>query len=357
MFIYLVIWCIVAFLAIVGCKNHKYRKICTFCIIMVIALFAGLRYERWSDWGPYYSLFMNAGESSRDVEIGFRGLLYISRHTLGNYNVFLCVIYIIVLCLYLREYRYSADAFAPFCLLVFLSTGILSSGGMRQFIAGCVTYYSIRFIREKKLIPFLITILVAFSIHRSAIVFFPIYWIDKIRIKLKPFLILTVVGVFVGRTGLFQRLINLLMPYIYRIGGVSFSYRAQLYINQSVELNILSLGTIKRFLIMIMLLYVQYTNKSEENNYEDCNVDIYINLYSVGFILALFLPGTFARLGGYFYSAEPVSEALIISNAHNRNNKLIEFLFFSILSLIIWIHTLNTFYPELLIPYRSCLFV
>ena len=51
--------------------------------------------------------------------------------------------------------------------------------GCRQVLATAFCLFSVKYIREKKLIPFLLIMLVAFSIHRSSLIFVPFYFVSR----------------------------------------------------------------------------------------------------------------------------------------------------------------------------------
>lgn len=65
------------------------------------------------------------------------------------------------------------------------------SGQMRQGIAIGICIYSFKFIKERRLLPFLLLMYIALGFHKTSIVFIPAFWIVKIPMNsLRIFLVL-----------------------------------------------------------------------------------------------------------------------------------------------------------------------
>lgn len=352
--IYYLVWFFVALMAILGYSNKRYSKMAALMIILVVTLFCGLRFhDRWSDAEMYYSLFMNSGVADKDFEIGFKLLNKICRAILVNYNVYLCAMYGLVLSLYYQEYRDAIDIkYTPFCLFVFCSIMILSSGGFRQFIAGSILFFSIRYIRKRDLKKFLLLIVIAFLFHRTSICFVPMYWISQYKLKFISFFKIALVGVACGSIGLFDYIIRFVLEHMGSFSSVMV--RVKLYMLTTEQLNLFSFGNIKRTLI-ILLFFIILKQKKEIIGGRN-TLQVYLNIYAVGYLLSFFVPGTFSRINVYFYLAEPVIESLAIMNVKKSKYRCLLFLGLIILNLSIWTNTLLTFYPELMFPYKTCIF-
>ena len=81
-------------------------------------------------------------------------------------------------------YRYSPSILLSLVLFYSVFGPFMAMHNiMRQWIAGAIVFYSIKFIIQKKLVLFLITIAVAAGFHFSALVFWPIYFLSKINYK------------------------------------------------------------------------------------------------------------------------------------------------------------------------------
>ena len=87
-------------------------------------------------------------------------------------------------------YRFSENVFLSVIIFVCFGLYVFSFTGLRQAIAFSITFFSLKFIIKRQLVYFLICVLVAFSIHSSAIIYmfvWPLWNIkhtNKLAIKL-----------------------------------------------------------------------------------------------------------------------------------------------------------------------------
>ena len=77
-------------------------------------------------------------------------------------------------------YKYSEDVLLS--VLGFMSFGLMQFylTGFRQSFAIAICLIALEFAFKKKFIAFIVSVLIAASIHQTAIVFIPVYWIVKI---------------------------------------------------------------------------------------------------------------------------------------------------------------------------------
>lgn len=74
-----------------------------------------------------------------------------------------------------------SDAILAFVIYSVLFYSFFSITGIRQTIATAATLFGYELIKKRKLIPFLIVILLASTIHKSALIFIPFYFIARIK--------------------------------------------------------------------------------------------------------------------------------------------------------------------------------
>ena len=93
-------------------------------------------------------------------------------------------------------YRYCEDIFLAFTMYVTLGLYSFMIQGMRQAIAMAILLFALDCCIRRKLFRFLILVLLALAFHKTAILFFPVYFLYGIKIKPIPLLIslLGVVG-------------------------------------------------------------------------------------------------------------------------------------------------------------------
>lgn len=78
-------------------------------------------------------------------------------------------------------YKYSEKPWLSYMIFVSLGLYEYMFGILRQTLALCIVLYAISAIEKRKLVKFLIIVFVAFTIHRTAILFLPLYFIYELK--------------------------------------------------------------------------------------------------------------------------------------------------------------------------------
>lgn len=119
--------------------------------------------------------------SLREETKGFGFKVYqfaIKKFISDDPNVYLMITATFHACGILRLYYKYSTNFTYSMLLFFFSMAFLyMMNGMRQFFAACLIFLFSDFLFEKKTVKFMLVVLVAITIHSSAIVWIPIYFI------------------------------------------------------------------------------------------------------------------------------------------------------------------------------------
>ena len=152
-------------------------------------IWSGFRPNGFGDTGVYRATFLNAGSGwSAALEIlrgdgkdkGFYMAECLLKSVIGNRDVvfFLIVAAIQILCVVLVYRKYSEDFFLSVFLFI-ASTDYLSwtFNGVRQFIAAAMIFATLGLIMKRKWIPVIIVILLASTIHGSAIIMLPVVFV------------------------------------------------------------------------------------------------------------------------------------------------------------------------------------
>ena len=132
------------------------------------------------------SLFYNFYSS----EIGYTFLnVLISFFTENRYIFILIVTLIIYICLFVSIRKYTENY--PLAVVLFMGLWFFFTFTyLRQVLAATIVWLSIQYVVERKFWKFLVVFLIGFSMHNSAIIFFPLYFIP-----LKKFSPKLIVGV------------------------------------------------------------------------------------------------------------------------------------------------------------------
>ncbi|MCF6182105.1 EpsG family protein [Lutibacter sp.] len=85
-----------------------------------------------------------------------------------------------------RNTKRLKDVILAFLIYSVLFYSFFSYTGQRQTIATALILVSYEFIKKKKILPFLFLVLIASTIHKSALIFIPFYFINQIK-KTKNF--------------------------------------------------------------------------------------------------------------------------------------------------------------------------
>ena len=207
-----------------GCDNDKIRKKYIRIICFIMIFHAGLRNVAvGSDTYQYFQLFEDVKTTSwssiyDDLINYYRfgigkdiGYLYFEKTIqifTNEFQIFLFVVAIIFFSslgnfIYRNTSRLN-DAVLAFIIYFVMFYNVFSISAIRQSLATAAALYGYELIKKKKLIPFLLLIVIASLIHKTVLIFLPFYFIAHLK-KEKIFLILTFLAfpiVFIYRNSL-----------------------------------------------------------------------------------------------------------------------------------------------------------
>ena len=255
-------------------------------------------------------------EVSENIEIGY---LYFNRF-IYNYittdpHVFLSIVsacillpFTIVVKKYSKIPALSFIIFASFVIYIF------SFSALRQSIAIGLTTLSYIFVEEKKLLPFLLLVFIASTIHTSAIIFIIVYpCCNYINLNKKTYIILTISLIFLISS--LKSVIQIILPFIFSEG----KYDSYIETNASPAYNLL---------ILIVLFYIaSFFIKRPDTT--DKNMRFFLFLSVACQSLGLISPAA-PRIGFYFFIFIGIALTNIIKNGnftHSSKKLGITFIF------------------------------
>lgn len=179
---------------------YKYKYYINISLLLCILL-SGLRdYSVGADTMAYYESFQRVSNTSwSDIFLNFKKVyiegigkdpgydLFVKFFQVFSSNYRAYLFFIAVLFFYfLRDlfYRFTTDLVEIFLGLVIyqiLFFSFFSITGLRQTIATIFTFISVRYIQKRMFLPFLLLILAASFIHKSVLLFLPLYFIGVIK--------------------------------------------------------------------------------------------------------------------------------------------------------------------------------
>ena len=266
---YLICFGILCVLAVLNVQMHD--KLSTqilsgLATIMLICI-AGLRYETGGDWDTYTLLFNKFPPFSRligrpaefadiSVEEGFVLLCAFVKSLGGTVqHLFFVVTFInitLIACAAGKYTKYPVVALLCYYGILYFNLEMIY---IRQAMAVALCFFALQYIPSKRIIPYMVIVLLACTFHRVAALMIPLYFL--LNIKLPSWVYLAVVGV-----GAVMMLANI--PWIQTIFltiagwlGENYADKAETYTeNAMFAVNRgLSLGFILNLAIFVVIIF------------------------------------------------------------------------------------------------------
>lgn len=212
-----------------GSKVLDSRFLCCFSCILTFDLFVGLRASTVGIDLQNYIVRYNSSPYMLDLptERGYTYLNYFFQHIIHvPFQAFLFFLSSITcLSLFFLFIKFSKDI--TFSLILYITIGAftMSMSGIRQTLAVAITWLSIYFIEKRNLLFFSFLVLLASSIHNSAVIFFVAYFLWGFRLsKMQCFILLAISLSFFYARFLLNPLIVFLQPSKYEGFGLNDNY-------------------------------------------------------------------------------------------------------------------------------------
>ena len=184
---------------IINGDNNRKKYIVSICVILILQ--SGLRnvavgedtYNYFlmfqdvksTSWKDIYGLILDYYRLGFGKDPGYLVFQKIIQILSGEFQIYLIIVAIIFFSalgnFVLKNTKSLGDAMMAFIIYSVLFYSFYSFTGIRQTLATAATLYSYELIKKKKLIPFLILIFLASTIHKSALIFVPFYFIAHIK--------------------------------------------------------------------------------------------------------------------------------------------------------------------------------
>lgn len=245
-------------------KDNRYVKSVMYILIALPLMYiSAVRYYVGTDYGMYRYIFESAA-IGRNITFSSKTFLLFDRiiHQLGG-NFFTSVAIISIIFMMLITISIMENSPYPeISIFLFFTMGYYfqSMNIMRQMMGVSILLFSLKFVRERKLIPFIICVILATGFHSVCIIFIAVYFLYGIKINIKWALAVTPI-LFLGSlltSSLINRLIQFTRFTNY-IGNFSGFVGIRAYLGLAINLAIFIWGT---------MVYSQMLFYSEEENYQ-----------------------------------------------------------------------------------------
>lgn len=268
-------------------KEEKYKKIIDISLIILLCFITGTRYNIGGyDYHVYETVYNNVPLLGNfnfftvhnipyvfNMETGFLFLCSIFK-TIGltYYSFTLICSIIFYLCLYKGLRKYTKNF--TFLIIVFLyklfifQTFVLT----RQMLCLGGFFIMLKYLEKGEFWKYLIGCILLSTIHISALIFIPIYFLRKIKLTKKKLKILAIIFIPTTLFSLFKiPILNIFVPIINLFGAKSALYLK--YLNSSGSINILN--TIEYLLLLVIIIY-KYDDLIKQNPRNELWIKIFL---------------------------------------------------------------------------------
>lgn len=357
--IYFLVFILLSILVIVEFECKKDQRIYLLLIgVLIVGLFQALRWKTGTDWTPYHDFFIsscNPVSSNYDnFELGYTLLNSFVRVFTSSYTVFLLVFcflnlfFVSKFVISLKVQNYSFILLALFALTVF---------PIRYTLASSIILCSYTYIIDRKFLPFFLLFLLAFSIHRSVVVFLPFYFIAQRKYSIYLLLALYFIAVILGLStdSTFAVVLKYTSMFYSNLGD-SFQSKLNSYMTGEVpEYAFMSsfqviLSTLNSTFFILLFYYFKKKHFVINQPY-----NVLFNLYVFGIILNRFfwqIVPDFARVTSLF-SAGFFVMLLMIFSKYSRRNQLVFSVVFLGYYFVKYLSIIDGHYSDLFLPYIS----
>lgn len=326
--------------------------------IIVIGAFQALRWDTGTDWDPYYDFFIHSNNPIRRDEAGFEiGYTLLNQYIRSFSASFTSFLFVECFLNLFFIVRFAKDMRMNKCLMLLISF-CLSTFPIRYTLASNIILCSYKYIKERRIFPFLLLYILAFSIHRSIIIFLPVFFLVR-RVYsafslLFVFFLATVIGLLAEKT--FENVLWLISLFYGQIGD-SFQNKLDAYVTGEIP-DYAVMSTTRLLIayansIFFISLFCYFRKKFFKDN---ALYNILLNLYVIGLsfnrIFLQIIPD-FARATSLFTGGFPVLIWMII-NCYSRKNKFVLLILLIVYYYFIYQSaTFKGYYWYLFVPYYS----
>lgn len=339
LFINLTLWLILLVSACSACSSYSkykisYKKNALLWLgVFVTALIIGLRWERGGDYVNYYSVIidtMTGNYALERYELIPRYLVVLTHVIHLPFYIWFVTMAFFQFMFIIMAAENGLQKILPWMfVLYFYSLFPLSLIIIRQLVALTVILYAYTFISQKKLLPFLLLIGIAFCFHRTSLLCIPLYWLaPRMDIEHIKWQILIVV--------MFLLLGDKLMDFLWSLvptDGEIFRYAG--YIDKKFEYGLNSgfgfMANYYRYFVIIL-----YSNILKQR-YADVGFSVFYNILFISICLYCCVKNDllFSRVTLYFSIADLVVSGYLLRYLITSRKPLDRMVFFSVLFIIV----------------------
>ena len=310
-----------------GKNERKKHMLFVFSTILLIG-FLGLRGFIGWDWWAYYPSYNNL-PNGFNYEIGYEiwsNIFYKIGLSYHHFTFINTVADILILAYVLKKY----SKYPIFSMFLFLAVQGLSFEVdlLRNAKAVLLFIISIQFIKERKIIPFLILNILGMTFHMSSVIYLPMYFILNRNYSRKIVLPLIILGniYYLFDTKLFIHILEYMSSILpAAVGGKITSYLSIIPQNYKLPVGTLYFERLVTFIMVFFFLHKEKNHREKENPYSL----IMENSFYIFYLIFLFTSEFFiasTRIGILFIYANWFLWGDIVENLRDTKIKAAVFL-------------------------------
>jgi EpsG family len=339
--------------------RKKYKAGLFISLVLLLIILGGIRWKTGTDWGTYYDFFKQNSSyndfHSGQFEVGYAIINFLIKSLTNNYTVFLIILSFLIISIK-SVYIYEHTEYILIALLLYFAYFFGDIFFVRQSLALSLTLYSTNFIIKRQKIKFLITVLIASTIHISALFFLIAYFVYHLRVSNLVLLLFLFVCILLSIVNFDVVLFKLILKVIgdstkfgEKLHDYLFIGAAKRFGMQVSGLTSILLGGIKRLLILPVLFLFR---KKIEKKYSEYGG--YLNLLIVGnglYYLTIHFVAL-QRISTYFYFYEILLLLMLLASFNWWKERLLLYMGLIVYAALKLIYSIAA-YPDLFIPYYS----
>ena len=299
MFVYFLVFIIALLYFFVG--NHQSKKL-LILFMSYIAIFIGLGdmiggYDRYIYGAIFDSIADQMKMGLTDAEIfynaPYRGTEFgyviwniLVAHISSNRYMFIFLTTLVMYALFIRSFLEHFDKYPILCMLFLGLFYYFTITYMRQCLSVAIAWQGIKYVWERKPLPFFLITFIAFSMHNSAIIFFVLYFVPIKKYSRQQIIIFMILCFLLGWTPLASFLIASSDEYT---GAVGRNYTNEMY-----GYNVMYLMEVLLFLWFLLRYY--HLLPSDKRTLVFFNM--FLSFSAILLVFSRFVQG--GRIGWYF---------------------------------------------------------
>ena len=313
-----------------------------FLSFLPLTAVSALRYQVGADWPIYDAYFHSINTGGKAfTEIGFvllNKFVYLFSHDV----VALTLVVSVLIGIFVFKAIFDQSVNAPISILMYviLSFYFISMNEIRQSLAIAIFLYAFKYICQRKPLHYFLLIALATSIHLSALVFIPVYFLYGRKINIKVMAL-----IFVGLI-IFLPLLNKLAVAVIEITKYSWYFGSVHDIHKFFLRGVV-------FGIVVVGLYLYYFYAVPDKNDNEYNLILMLQFISVLVLLFTQVMSQIQRISVSLSVVSILGVPKLLSREHRPKRRLVLYVLVFLLysaNMLYDVYSNVTWYG--VIPYR-----